>query len=488
MNDRLQADIGEVFEQLAYSQPAAPALHVPGRASVTYAELAQQIRHLRQRLSEWGFARGDVIAGMIPPRAEMAVALAALPAASTFAPLSPAFSEDVYAELLTRLRAKAVIVPAELEHPVRAAAKRCGVAEIALVANVTGIAGVFTLDLVRRGERMHHAARVSADFAYILCSSGTTGAKKLVPIGHRQLMHYSRSMCDWLQLTTDDIGCHLQPLHLGSGIRTVLLAPLLGGVPVVCLPEADVNAFFAAMDEYRLTWLTTGFTVCREILERAREHRDTMARSRVRLVRAGSGRLEPEEIDAIERLFGAPLLVALTSTETSAIALNPLPPRERRRGSVGLPMVNEVRIRGDDGRFCATGEIGEIVVRGPLVFDGYLDDPDLNEVSFADGWLRTGDLGCFDADGYLFLSGRAKDIINRGGEKISPVEIDAAIESLGGVRAAAAFAIPHPSTGRGAGRSGREETGREHRRVRRHRARASEVGGSAAASLHLVRR
>jgi oxalate---CoA ligase len=145
--------------------------------------------------------------------------------------------------------------------------------------------------------------------------------------------------------------------------------------------------------------------------------------------------------------LGAPLLVALTSTESSAIAVSPLPPRERRRGSVGLPMVNEVRIRGDDGRFCPSGEIGEIVVQGPLVFDGYLDDPDLNAVSFTDGWLRTGDLGWLDADGYLFLSGRAKDIINRGGEKISPVEIDAAIQSVDGVRAAAAFGIPHPTLG-----------------------------------------
>jgi acyl-coenzyme A synthetase/AMP-(fatty) acid ligase len=117
MNDRLQADIGQIFEQLAYSQPAAPALHVPRHASLTYADLAKQIGHLRKRLSEWGFGRGDVIAEMIPLRPEMAVALAALPAASTFAPLGPAFSEDLYAELLTRLRAKAVIVPAELEHP-----------------------------------------------------------------------------------------------------------------------------------------------------------------------------------------------------------------------------------------------------------------------------------------------------------------------------------------------------------------------------------
>src|SRR5215217_394689 len=139
MNDRLQVDIGQILEQLACSQPAAPALHVPGRASLTYAELANQIRYLRKRLNEWGFERGDVIAGMIPPRPEMAVALAVLPATSTFAPLSPAFSEDVYADLLTRVRAKAVIVPAELEHPVRAAARRCGIAEIALIANGAGI-------------------------------------------------------------------------------------------------------------------------------------------------------------------------------------------------------------------------------------------------------------------------------------------------------------------------------------------------------------
>ena len=190
-----------------------------------------------------------------------------------------------------------------------------------------------------------------------------------------------------------------------------------------------------------------GFTLYRTVLQRASAQREVLARTRLRFLRAVSGRLEPEEIDRIEQLFRAPVVVSLTSSEALAIAINPLPPRVRKRGSVGLPLCNEVAVLGDAGELCAQGETGEIVVRGPLVFDGYLDDPLLNETSFTNGWLRMGDLGRFDEDGYLFLSGRVKDIINRGGEKISPVEIDTVIEALAGVREAAVFAIPHRTLG-----------------------------------------
>jgi acyl-CoA synthetase (AMP-forming)/AMP-acid ligase II len=225
------------------------------------------------------------------------------------------------------------------------------------------------------------------------------------------------------------------------------MAPLLRGASVVCLPESNVHAFFSALDEYRLTWLSTGFTIHRAILEHAAEHRSLVARSGLRVIRAGSGRLDPGEIDRIEQLFRAPLLVALTSSEALPIAINPLPPRARKSGSVGLPLGNEVAILGNAGACRTAGETGEIIVRGPGVLEGYLDDPALNAASFANGWFRTGDLGRFDEDGYLYLIGRIKDVINRGGDKISPAEIDAAITALAGVEEAATFSVRHSTLG-----------------------------------------
>src|SRR4029077_15484581 len=183
-----------------------------------------------------------------------------------------------------------------------------------------------------------------------------------------------------------------------------------------------------------------------EILRRASEFRTAVAQSRFRFMQWAGG-VDLADADRLEQLFGAPVLTGLSSTETSRISHDPLPPRRRKRGSVGLPLVNEVALLDSAGNIRPDGGPCEIVVRWPMVFRGYLDDPELNAASFVGEWFRTGDLGRIDEDGYVYFIGRIKEIINRGGEKISPVEIDLAIESLPGVKEAAAFAIPHPSLG-----------------------------------------
>jgi acyl-CoA synthetase (AMP-forming)/AMP-acid ligase II len=443
----MDKDIGQALESLASSQPTAPALHVPGRTTLTYADLGAQISYVRERLGSWGVVRGDVIVGAIPTRPEMALACATVPAKATFAPLSPSLTPDNYAELLTRLRPKLVIVPNRVDHPIRAAARRCGVAEVDLTGDPGAPAGVFTLDLTRQDQSLARAASAQPDWAYVLNTSGTTGRPKLVPRSHRLLALHAQTLGEWWRLTTDDVGCHLLPMHHGHGLSAALVVPLLRGASVVCLPESDIDGFFAALDEYRITWLTAVFTVHREILRRAPAYREAVARNKLRFIRVGSGQLEPDEIDRIERTFGAPLLMALSGREVLVMTHDPLPPRKRKRGSVGVPLCNQVAIMSEAGAICATGDVGEIVVRGPLVFEGYFDDAQATAAAFVDGWFRTGDLGRFDEDGYLYLVGRLKDLINRGGEKISPVEIDAAIEVIPGVREAATFAIRHPSLG-----------------------------------------
>lgn len=445
--DDLNSDIGQALEQLAHTQPGKPALHAPGRISLTYSHLGEQVRYVRHRLAGWEIARGSIVAGVIPERPELALACATITAGAAFAPLSPAFTTDVYAELLGRLQPKALVSTVGAEHPARIAARRCGVAEIALTADPSAPAGMFTLDLARDDKSRHEGRVLSSKIAYVLTTSGTTGMRKLVPLGDRQMILYARHANEWLQMSANDVGLNLQPMHLAGGLRTALLVSLLGGMSVVCLPEADVDALFAALDEYRPTWISMGFTVHRTLLRQALAHEQVLARCNLRFLRAVSGRLEPEEVERIEALFRAPVVVSLATSETFSVAMNPLPPRPRKRGSVGLPLCNEVAILGDDGSFCERGKTGEIVVRGPLVFDGYLDDPALNEASFTNGWFRTGDLGRFDEEGYLFLSGRATEVINRGGEKISPVEIDTVIGSLAGVQAAAVFGIPHRTLG-----------------------------------------
>lgn len=432
---------------LAANQPAAPALHMSGWRSLTYGALGAQIRYIRERLGSWGIAPGDVVAGVIPSRPEMAVACATLPSSCTFAPLSATLSTDAYAQLIVRMRASAVLVPKGREHPIRAAAQQHGVAEIDVVSEPDAPAGVFTLDLCRAGKSLRAKGTARPELSYILVSSGTTGRPKLVPATHRQTLLYARAASDWLGYTPSDVGCHLMPIHMGAGLLSGWIIPLLAGSAIVCLPESHIDGFFSAIEEFRPTYLNAGFALHRAILRRATEYREALKQSRFRFLRAGMGRLYPEEIDRLEQVFGAPVLVALSSTETCAISLDPLPPRRRKRGAAGLPLVNEVAVMDSAGQISAREAPGEIVVRGPLVFPGYLNDSELTAASFVGDWFRTGDLGFLDEEGYVHVSGRLKEIINRGGEKISPVEIDAVIESLPGVSEAATFGIAHPSLG-----------------------------------------
>ncbi|MGZ8267404.1 MAG: amino acid adenylation domain-containing protein, partial [Burkholderiales bacterium] len=443
----MDTDITEALETLASGQPTAPALHVPGRRTLSYADLGAQIRYVRRQVGGWGVVRGDLIAGVIPPRPEMALACATFPAVATFAPLSPALTSDSYAELLTRLRPKVVILPDEIDHPIRTAARRCGVAEVDLRTDASAPAGMFTVELARQQESLSRAAPSRRDWAYVIATSGTTGRPKLVPRSHRQLALHAESLGELCRLGADDVGCHLLRMQHTHGIDAALMIPLLRGSSVVCLPEFDIEGFFTALDEYRVSWLTAVFTVYREILRRAPDFREAVARNSLRFMRVTSGLLEPDEADRIEHTFGTPLLAGYGMTEVRMIAHEPLAPRARKRRSAGVPVCSEVAVVSKAGAICSTGEVGEVVVRGPAVFDGYFDDEKATAAAFVDGWFRTGDLGRFDEDGYLYLVGRIKDLINRGGEKIAPAEIDAAIAPIPGIREVATFAIPHQSLG-----------------------------------------
>jgi acyl-CoA synthetase (AMP-forming)/AMP-acid ligase II len=441
------ASIADALLAIAARSPDAAALYAPARTTGTFGDLAAQIAYVRDTLAAWNIAPGDVVTGVAGAREEMAGLCATLCAQSTFAPLSAHLSVEHYSDLLDRLRPHAVFVPDRADHALAGAARARGLRIVRVVPDAALPVGRYRLELVDRAAANVPPPRSLAGLAYLLVTSGTTGRPKLVPGHHRQQVMRAQIMARWLDYSPSDRTVHIVPMHMGHGLRASLMDVLLSGASVVCLPEGDVTAFVQGLEQFRPTCLSAGFTVYRQLLARGPELASQLRAYLLRFARAGSGRLEPEEVDALEQLFEAPLLVSYSSTETCAISHDPLPPAQRRRGAAGLPVACELRVLDAANRIVEDGSAGELVVRGPLVCSGYVDDAELTARSFVDGWFRTGDAGRIDGDGYVYITGRIKELINRGGEKISPREIDRVLETVPGVEEAATFGVPHATLG-----------------------------------------
>src|SRR5262245_25369745 len=241
----------------------------------------------------------------------------------------------------------------------------------------------------------------------------------------------------------------MMPLFHGHGLNNNLLASLAAGASLVCTPGCDVNSFFAWLRAFQPTWYSAVPTMHQAILGQAwRSHR-WAADSRLRFIRSASAPLAPRILAELEQAFETCVIESygMTETASSFIACNPLPPRRRKPGSVGLPVGLDVAIMGEGGTFLSARQQGEIVVRGPSIMAGYDEDPVATAAGFAGDWFKTGDLGLFDEEGYLFLVGRVREMINRGGEKIAPREIDEVLLQHPAVAEAATFAVPHTKLG-----------------------------------------
>jgi amino acid adenylation domain-containing protein len=432
---------------LAARSPTSPAILAPGCEPLSFGALAEHLHRTRAQLEAWGIRRGDIVVWANGDRTATAVALAVLPASSTIAPVNPAATFDALHDQLARMRPKAVVVPGADDSPISRAARRLGLAEMAAEPCANRGPGAFDLVLARPTASLDAGPRVSADWACLGVTSGSTGRPKLVSHGHRQVVATALATGERLAIGPADISGHLMPLHLAGGIRNALFQSLLNGGAVNVLPHADVDAFIEATAAGDVTFTSASFTILRELLARLAAGAAPFARGRLRFVRVASGRLEPDEMDRLEEVLGVPVLTGLASSETGTTAQQALPPAPRKRGSVGLPVESDIRLVDERGHEVARGGVGEIHVRGPQLFDGYFDDADLQAASFVDGWFRMGDLARFDDDGELHLVGRVKEIINRGGDKIAPLEIDAVLRSVPGVADAAAFGVPHPRLG-----------------------------------------
>jgi len=442
--------IGRMLAMRAVRTPDAGAVVAPGREPLSYARLAAHVDDVAAILRASGLGSRDRIALVLPTGPEMAVAFLAVAAVATCAPLNPSYREDEFVAYLSTLHITALIV----QHgggAAAAAAEKLGIPIIPLAPRPDAGAGVFALERPSGGRSPVDTddQRGPDDLAVVMLTSGTTSRPKVVPLTHRNIRASAQSTGHALALTPGDRCLNVAPLFHIHGL-CMALASLMAGASVICPPAFDARRFFPWLDECRPTWYVAGPPAHREILAIADtpESRAIIARRPLRLIRSGSASLPPSTLHDLERAFGAPVIEAYGLTEAGPlIACNPLPPRARKPGSVGLAAGPEVAIMAPLGVVVAPGVEGEIVARGANIMAGYEGDDAANGEAFVGGWFRTGDLGYLDADGYLFITGRVKEIINRGGQKVSPYEVEAALLDHPAVAQAVVFAAPHATLG-----------------------------------------
>ncbi len=438
-----------LIRMLASAEDDAVAIAAPGRAPLDYRGLRALVQRTLAQLNALGIGRNDRLAIVLANGPEMATCFVAAACGVATAPLNPAYRADEFEFYLADLHAKALIVEHDSNSPAIAVAARLGVTILDLVPGAQ--AGDFSLrprDAAGGTAAAHGGTAQPDDISMVLHTSGTTSRPKIVPLSQRNLCASATHIARTLHFTATDRGLNIMPLFHIHGLIAGVLAPLAAGSQVFCTPGFNALKFFGWMDEARPTWYTAVPTMHQAILTRAGKNRELIQRHPLRFMRSSSSSMPPQVIRELEEVFAAPLVEAYGMTEaTHQMASNPLPPALRKPGSVGLPAGPEIAIMDEAGTLLPRGAVGEIVIRGPNVTAGYENNPKANAEGFTAGWFRTGDQGVMDDQGYLSLTGRLKEIINRGGEKISPREIDEVLMDHPAVAQVVCFGMPHAKLG-----------------------------------------
>lgn len=442
--------IHEAIRFYAESAPDSNAIIGVGEEPITYKVLYEHILRSVAALNQCGIGRQDCTALVLPNGPMLAAAFLSTACASICAPLNPGYTEAEFDFYLSDLNAKALLVPKGNTSPAVFAAAKLNIPVMELSQQENKPEGLFT---IQGGENCIPADNgdlaKKSDDALILHTSGTTSRPKIVPLTQKNLCSSAMHIMHTLGLTPADRCLNVMPLFHIHGLMAAVLASMMAGASVACTPGFLATEFYKWLDKFHPTWYTAVPTMHQSILSRARQNGEIIRRNPLRFVRSSSSSLAPVVMNELEGIFNAPVIEAYGMTEAShQMASNPLPPGERKPGSVGRPAGPDIAIMAEDNsKLVPQGEYGEIVIRGPNVTLGYRNNPEANKKSFTDGWFRTGDQGFFDGDGYLYITGRLKEIINRGGEKISPREVDEVLLEHPAVAQAVTFGMPDPDLG-----------------------------------------
>jgi acyl-CoA synthetase (AMP-forming)/AMP-acid ligase II/thioesterase domain-containing protein/acyl carrier protein len=440
--------ITDIVRRHAQVQPDAPALVAEGQVPLTYAALAGLMDRIGEQLNAAGFGRGDRIAVVGPNDAFTAALITGIMDCAVAVPMNPELSVGEFVAYLLDLKVQALAVDTRMDTAARTAAQELDIPVIDVECVAGDVAGLVD---IRPSGPTGLPRKVSLptrpdNLALLLTTSGTTSHSKVVPITHGQLATKVGRMARAFELTPADRCLNLMPFFHAHALHTLGTIFHSGG-SLITLTDFSVESFFRLLETAAPTWYTAGYTFHHTICAAASKFTAAIGKSRLRFIKTGSGHLDSKIANELEVFFRVPVIEVYSSTEAGRISGNPLPPAARKRGTVGRPFDGEVKVIDSNGQSVPPGQRGEVVIRSKDIFAGYENDPAANAESFVDGWFRTGDEGVFDEDGYLTLTGRIKDIINRGGEKITPSEVDSALKDHPDVIDAVTFPVPHVTLG-----------------------------------------
>jgi acyl-CoA synthetase (AMP-forming)/AMP-acid ligase II len=436
-----QTTLAHLLPDSASAEPAIIA-EMPSIA-ISYRSLSDQVEHLAEVLRGAGLRSGDVVALVLPNGAELLVLFLALARAGVIAaPINPAYKADELRGLLSDIEPRAII--AAVGNDV-VAVVASGLA-VPIWAAFLEPSGTVSLGGIPQNSRAALGAPDADDVALLLHTSGTEGRPKIVPLTHTNVLGSAQHIAAHYALTPADRSLVVMPLFHGHGLIGAALATLASGGAAIVPPHFSASHFWESFRRHRASWYSAVPTIHEILLARADS--DGAPQAGARFIRSCSAALPPVVSAALERRFGAPVVEAYGITEAShQVASNPLPPRERRAGTVGFGTGAEVAIIDFQGHHLPSRSAGEVVIRGPSLMRGYRNNLAADAAAFIDGWFRTGDMGFLDDNGYLALTGRIKEMINRGGEKISPNEIDNVLRAHPSVAEVAAFGMADPKYG-----------------------------------------
>ena len=390
-------------------------------SKLNYKDLKLFINKISKQLAGNGLSNKDRAAIVLPNGPYMASSFLAISSYMSAAPLNPSYKSEEYEFYLKDLNPKIVLVEKNSDNPVVDVAKKLKIELCEINPEKDGPSGIFNI----YENETEYSLPDENDESLVLHTSGTTSRPKIVPLTNKNIFSSAENISKSLNLSESDHCLNIMPLFHIHGLIAILASSMRAGASVCASNGFNAIKFLDLAKSEKINWYSGVPTMHQTILLRARRNSEIAKELKLRLIRSSSASLPPAVFKDLNDVFNCPVIEAYGMTEaTHQMTSNPLPPKQQKAGFVGLPAGPEVCIMSENGDVLKQGEEGEVCIKGENVTLGYDNNEEANKTSFTNGWFRTGDQGYFDKEGYLKISGRLKEIINKGGEKISPLEVD----------------------------------------------------------------